>query len=250
MPFSVIRIDSDNFNFCVSVQTTSCRCWAECGNVGWCVRGWRVLCTHHDQFGLSTLPNDANNHDRWNVLLSDLECTISRRHHLQFQQSVSTGDKEYRTEIVSHLPSICRLKHNFIGTFVRFHQNRLANGVNATQIELFFTRLSGLVRAFTLPDQTLLTIFEILEKMGYTTEKLLREVMQPCGKMLYSCAWLNEEYPCDKLFHVSKGSEGFCCSFNYNAVKKLGKLFRVSGKWDHFSVQISATDRFALNSIR
>lgn len=61
----------------------------------------------------------------------------------------------------------------------------------------------------------------------------MRELMQPCNKMLVICLWLGDEYPCDELFQVTKGSYGFCCSFNYNATKDLihkSKHFRVSGR--------------------
>lgn len=111
---------------------------------------------------------------------------------------------------------------------------RLDYGVNETHIEYFFKKMSGLVRPPPQqPNDVLLNVYDILEKMGYTSETLMREVMQPCNKMLYYCLWLNKEYPCDELFQVSKGSEGFCCSFNYGATKDavhVDKHFRVSGR--------------------
>lgn len=55
--------------------------------------------------------------------------------------------------------------------------------------------------------------------MGYTTDRLMFELMQPCGNMIKSCAWLGKTVPCDTLFRVAKSSEGFCCSFNYKALK-------------------------------
>lgn len=106
--------------------------------------------------------------------------------------------------------------------------------MNATHIEYFFTNLWGLVRApVTPPSDVLLDVFDIVEKMGYTSETLLQELMQPCSKMLYHCSWLNNEVPCEQLFRVTKGSEGFCCSFNYNAttdVMETERYHRVSGK--------------------
>lgn len=51
-------------------------------NMGWCIHCWCGICTHNDHVDLATLSNDPDHHDDWNVLLSDLECTISGRHHL------------------------------------------------------------------------------------------------------------------------------------------------------------------------
>lgn len=45
------------------------------------------------------------------------------------------------------------------------------------------------------------------------------ELMQPCNQMIKGCAWLGKIIPCDTIFRVAKSSEGFCCSFNYKALK-------------------------------
>ncbi|XP_037049613.1 pickpocket protein 11-like [Bradysia coprophila] len=58
-----------------------------------------------------------------------------------------------------------------------------------------------------------------LTELNYTTEKLMFELMQPCSVMLENCIWLGQSVPCDTIFRVAKSSEGFCCSFNYNALK-------------------------------
>lgn len=59
----------------------------------------------------------------------------------------------------------------------------------------------------------------ILTELNYTTEKLMFELMQPCSLMLETCIWLGKFVPCEKVFRVAKSSEGFCCSFNYNALR-------------------------------
>lgn len=68
-------------------------------------------------------------------------------------------------------------------------------------------------------DALYLKTYQILEEMGYTTNKLMLELMQPCANMIKSCAWLGKIVQCDTLFRVAKSSEGFCCSFNYKALK-------------------------------
>lgn len=68
-------------------------------------------------------------------------------------------------------------------------------------------------------DALYLKTYQILEEMGYTTDKLMFELMQPCSNMIQGCAWLGKIVACDTLFRVAKSSEGFCCSFNYKALK-------------------------------
>lgn len=68
-------------------------------------------------------------------------------------------------------------------------------------------------------DALYLKTYQILEEMGYTTDKLMFELMQPCENMIKNCAWLGKIVPCDTLFRVARSSEGFCCSFNYKALK-------------------------------
>lgn len=55
--------------------------------------------------------------------------------------------------------------------------------------------------------------------MGYTTESLMLELMQPCNTLLKTCLWLGKRTKCNKLFRVVKSSVGHCCAFNYHAVK-------------------------------
>lgn len=58
-----------------------------------------------------------------------------------------------------------------------------------------------------------------LENAGYTCETMMRALMQPCSTMVKQCYWLGRTVPCEQLFHVSKSSEGFCCSFNYKHIE-------------------------------
>lgn len=67
------------------------------------------------------------------------------------------------------------------------------------------------------------TILDALSALGYTAEKLLLEVMQPCNKMLKKCLWYDRVTPCDTLFYVTKSSQGFCCSFNSKIAMKFNK---------------------------
>lgn len=59
----------------------------------------------------------------------------------------------------------------------------------------------------------------VLESLGVTIKQLMKIVMQPCNEMMKKCFWLNLPIPCEKLFSVSRSSEGFCCSFNYKGIE-------------------------------
>lgn len=60
---------------------------------------------------------------------------------------------------------------------------------------------------------------------NWTSEILLEKLMQPCDRMLMKCLWLNENIPCERLFKVSKTTQGFCCSFNYKGTPKYTFCF-------------------------
>lgn len=81
-------------------------------------------------------------------------------------------------------------------------------------VQMFFENLSKLVVPEYI-DDAYVRIWEALDIMNYTTERLMFEVMRPCRDMIRNCTWLGSKMPCETLFKVATGSEGFCCSFNY-----------------------------------
>lgn len=66
-------------------------------------------------------------------------------------------------------------------------------------------------------------IISDIVRLGYTVESLFRIGMQPCRTMLKLCFWYNIQMPCEKLFIVTKSTEGFCCSFNNILAMKYNK---------------------------
>lgn len=97
-------------------------------------------------------------------------------------------------------------------------------GIDETRIKSF---LQSLDRLINLDDVNILfyRIFEILQSYNYTAESLMYELMEPCSFMMQKCAWLGNAIPCEKLFKVSKSTEGFCCSFNYIGLKKSLRVY-------------------------
>lgn len=84
-----------------------------------------------------------------------------------------------------------------------------------------FHKLIGF-RVEDWPEKTK-TITDALFTLGYTPQKFLHEMMQPCNKMLKKCLWYDRVTPCDTLFYVTKSSRGFCCSFNSAIAMKFNK---------------------------
>lgn len=97
---------------------------------------------------------------------------------------------------------------------------RIEKGLEKEGVLEFLENLAKLITPEYI-DALYLKTYQILEEMGYTTDKLMFELMQPCNQMIKSCAWLGKIIPCDTIFRVAKSSEGFCCSFNYKSLKEF-----------------------------
>lgn len=96
----------------------------------------------------------------------------------------------------------------------------MEKNISETAIDHFLNEVASLIRPKKLEfEQDILNIWDILKIMGYSTEKLLYELMEPCSKMITHCYWINQRTNCKKLFQLIKSSEGFCCSFNYRTNK-------------------------------
>lgn len=84
----------------------------------------------------------------------------------------------------------------------------------------FLSNLSRLIDPqIQATDDVHTQTLNVLKMLNYSTEKLMFELMQPCSTMLDKCYWLGKSVSCDTIFRVAKASEGFCCSFNYNALR-------------------------------
>lgn len=95
--------------------------------------------------------------------------------------------------------------------------NRKESGFNETAARKVFASMDVMIQFLPFNETNeLLEFRRIMVHFNWTVEYLYRKLMQPCDRMLKKCLWLNEIVPCDRLFHVSKSAQGFCCSFNYN----------------------------------
>ncbi|XP_076229063.1 pickpocket protein 28 isoform X1 [Nomia melanderi] len=107
-------------------------------------------------------------------------------------------------------------------------QKLLINGFDISMTNKLFSSLMKLIR----PDKIEIdnaTASWVLDTLGYSVEKLMFELMQPCSSLLVRCAWLGQLYNCNKIFKTVKSNEGFCCGFNYHY--DLSKNYEDSDSW-------------------
>lgn len=104
--------------------------------------------------------------------------------------------------------------------FLLYFSGRLQKGIDEKSIRTFYSLLSALIRPRNIEwTHDLNRTYEAVLDLGYTSESLMLELMQPCKNVARDCYWLNQRQNCDSLFRVIKTAEGFCCSFNYHAIK-------------------------------
>lgn len=82
----------------------------------------------------------------------------------------------------------------------------------------FFKNLYTLIN-YEQVDEDYSRVFEFLEKFNYTTNKLMRTLAQPCDSLLRRCYWLGKLTNCSEIFRTTTSGFGFCCSFNYKALR-------------------------------
>ncbi|CAH0561298.1 unnamed protein product [Brassicogethes aeneus] len=61
-------------------------------------------------------------------------------------------------------------------------------------------------------------ITNLLEEAGYSTDKIMKILAQPCDSLLLECKWNDTVRDCSTIFRTIKTTYGFCCSFNYKGV--------------------------------
>lgn len=60
---------------------------------------------------------------------------------------------------------------------------------------------------------------DLLDKQNISVNSALSMVSTTCEDMLIKCNWKGDQITCDSIFEIVKTSHGFCCSFNYYALK-------------------------------
>lgn len=96
----------------------------------------------------------------------------------------------------------------------------LGRGVPYDRILTFYNMVPNLISPAYVEEE-FLNISLILADLGYTTETLMMEIVQPCEDLVKLCFWKGYERRCNQLFKLSRSTEGVCCSFNYIALRTI-----------------------------
>ncbi|KOC69152.1 Sodium channel protein Nach [Habropoda laboriosa] len=116
-----------------------------------------------------------------------------------------------------HFPgiTICNNNKVFKPHADKIAEKLLINGFDSDMSNKLFSSLMKLIR----PDKIEIdnaTASLALDILGYSVDRLMLELMQPCNLLLVRCSWLGKLYDCNKIFKTVKSNEGFCCGFNYH----------------------------------
>lgn len=116
--------------------------------------------------------------------------------------------------------TICNINKVHAPSAENVTRQLLEKGVSLDRIRLFYSMVPNLVSPVYVEEE-FLNISMILTDLGYTTETLMMEIVQPCEELVRLCFWKGYETRCNELFKLSRSTEGVCCSFNYIALKTI-----------------------------
>lgn len=71
----------------------------------------------------------------------------------------------------------------------------------------------------SLTDADFRTVRDALEIHNLSVEDILQQLAPSCDDMLLKCKWKGEEKRCKTIFEQVKTPLGYCCAFNYFAMK-------------------------------
>lgn len=93
------------------------------------------------------------------------------------------------------------------------------NGISTDEhISQFFSNLYTLIN-YEEVDGDYSSMFNFFDALNYTTGSLMKMLAQPCDSLLKKCLWLGKLTNCNDIFRQTTSGFGFCCSFNYKALK-------------------------------
>ncbi|XP_063702433.1 sodium channel protein Nach-like [Culicoides brevitarsis] len=129
-------------------------------------------------------------------------------------------------------------------------------GINHENYTNFLKSLSKLTTLDLETDKTILEVEKKLLGANLTIAALMETVSQPCNRLLMRCQLRGDVVRCNRIFRLITTYEGFCCSFNYYALRDHLELnstgvsntnmkLEGAGKYVGLTVQInSSTDAY------
>lgn len=112
--------------------------------------------------------------------------------------------------------TICNINKVYAPAAANLTGRLVERGVPEERARSFLALLRNLVVPETVNDAHD-DVFAVLDRMNYTIERVMYELMEPCDKLIVFCQWLGRNLPCASLFRVVTSTEGFCCAFNYQS---------------------------------
>ncbi|RZC22689.1 sodium channel protein Nach, partial [Asbolus verrucosus] len=91
-----------------------------------------------------------------------------------------------------------------------------------------------------IPLRNYTRLQDILEQNEYTVEEIMQKLAPGCDTLLQRCKWKGEEKRCESIFEQIKTTEGFCCSFNYYALKNHNFSGALPNKIPKYPRRVSA----------
>lgn len=67
--------------------------------------------------------------------------------------------------------------------------------------------------------RTLWAVQDMLERNNYTAHALYQQITPTCAELIHRCLWKGEETKCEAIFEQIPTPMGYCCTFNYYALK-------------------------------
>jgi hypothetical protein len=164
--------------------------------------------------GLDHLPGQPHDPSYGFDALPHLELPFPGRDGLQLQQVVQEQSLRPRQGTVTspRCPST-----NLDGLSFREKPYGTSTETLAGQLKLLFQLIFD--NRDNIPERNYSRLQDILDYNDYTIEEVMSKLAPRCDHLLQRCKWKGEEKRCESLFETIKTTEGFCCAFNYYALK-------------------------------
>ncbi|KAJ3653948.1 hypothetical protein Zmor_013169 [Zophobas morio] len=115
-------------------------------------------------------------------------------------------------------------------------------GISAEDLALDLRLLFQLIfnNNENIPLRNYTRLQDILDMNDLSIEKVMDKIAPKCSDLLQRCKWKGEEKRCESIFETIKTTEGYCCTFNYYALKNHTFGGALANKIPSFPRRVSA----------
>nr|CAI5863432.1 unnamed protein product [Callosobruchus analis] len=124
-----------------------------------------------------------------------------------------------------HFPAITICDYNIISKKRAFQlAKKLLNSSDNNSVENLAWDLRLLAQLLkqtdvNVPEKNFNRLQDILDANNLSVNAVFKQLTPRCENILTRCLWKGEEKRCESIFEQIKTSEGYCCAFNYYALK-------------------------------